>query len=383
MKSAVVKNRDPRSAPHHGHGQLSPARVAHRPRSARCPTAPARRRARALAHRSRRARGGPGRGHPAGRPGHGGRRRRRRHRRRDPTRELLQPLRQRARGARPRQSRLRPGPDRPPQPGPARGRADPAHAAGQGARRRIRARRHRPAHPHHRARALHDEPAGPERPLPGRRRARAWTTRPRSTRSCATSSAAGADVVQIDEPYLQARPDPAREYALHALNRALEGIDATTALAHLLRLCGDRARPRTGYSFLAELDGCRGGPDLRRGAQQRLDPAVSRQLPEASRSSTASSTSATRPSRRPRWSWTGIRAALEHMPPERLVLAPDCGMKYLPRAVARGKLAAIVEERTPGCVTISPSPFSPPPAMSTMPGAGFAARPGRRHRAMA
>ena len=156
-------------------------------------------------------------------------------------------------------------------------------------------------------------------------------------------AAAGADVVQIDEPYLQARPDPAREYALPALNRALEGIDATTALHTCFGYAAIVHNRDTGYSFLAELDGCRGGPDLRRGGPAAPGSRRARGSSRASRSSTASSTSGTRPSRRPRWSWTASAPRCEHVPPERLVLAPDCGMKYLPRAVARGKLAAMVE----------------------------------------
>ena len=154
--------------------------------------------------------------------------------------------------------------------------------------------------------------------------------------------AAGADVVQIDEPYLQARPDPAREYALPALNRALEGIDATTALHTCFGYAAIVHNRDTGYSFLAELDGCRADQISVEAAQPGLDPAVLEALP--SKQIVFGVLDLGDPAvETPEVVVDRIRAALEHVPPERLVLAPDCGMKYLPRAVARGKLAAMVE----------------------------------------
>ena len=155
-------------------------------------------------------------------------------------------------------------------------------------------------------------------------------------------AAAGADVVQIDEPYLQARPDPAREYALPALNRALEGIDATTALHTCFGYAAIVHNRDTGYSFLAELDGCPADQISVEAAQPRLDPAVLEALP--SKQIVFGVLDLGDPAvETPEVVVDRIRAALEHVPPERLVLAPDCGMKYLPRAVARGKLAAMVE----------------------------------------
>jgi 5-methyltetrahydropteroyltriglutamate--homocysteine methyltransferase len=155
-------------------------------------------------------------------------------------------------------------------------------------------------------------------------------------------AAAGADVVQIDEPYLQARPDPAREYALPALNRALEGIDATTALHTCFGYAAIVHNRDTGYSFLAELDGCRADQISVEAAQPGLDPAVLEALP--SKQIVFGVLDLGDPAvETPEVVVDRIRAALEHVPPERLVLAPDCGMKYLPRAVARGKLAAMVE----------------------------------------
>jgi 5-methyltetrahydropteroyltriglutamate--homocysteine methyltransferase len=153
--------------------------------------------------------------------------------------------------------------------------------------------------------------------------------------------AAGADIVQIDEPYLQARPEPAREYAVEAIDRALEGIDGPIVLhtcfgyAHIVH---DRL---PGYPFLRELDASRATHLSLEAAQPNLDPEVLRAVPSkivvlgvldlGSEEIETPDVVATR-----------IRKALEVLPPERLVLAPDCGMKYLPRERAYGKLEAMV-----------------------------------------
>ena len=153
--------------------------------------------------------------------------------------------------------------------------------------------------------------------------------------------AAGADVVQIDEPYLQARPEPARAYALEAIDRALEGIDGDTVLhtcfgyAHIVH---DRL---PGYPFLEELAGCRATHVSLEAAQPDLDPEALRGLgdkvvvlgvldlgsPEVETPDVVAAR---------------IHRALEVVPPERLVVAPDCGMKYLPRERAFRKLEAMV-----------------------------------------
>ena len=153
---------------------------------------------------------------------------------------------------------------------------------------------------------------------------------------------AGADVVQIDEPYLQARPDRARDYALEAIGRALDGIDGDTVLhtcfgyAHIVK---DRL---SGYPFLRELNDCRATHISLEAAQPSLDPEVLRDLPDktivlgvldlGSEEVETTEVVAER-----------IRQALVAVAPERLVLAPDCGMKYLPRERAFGKLRAMVE----------------------------------------
>jgi 5-methyltetrahydropteroyltriglutamate--homocysteine methyltransferase len=153
--------------------------------------------------------------------------------------------------------------------------------------------------------------------------------------------AAGADVVQIDEPYLQARPEPAREYALEAINRALDGIEGETVLhtcfgyAHIVR-----DRP-SGYPFLRELDACAATHLSLEAAQPNLDPEVLRDvagktvvlgvLDLGSQEVETPDVVAGR-----------IRRALDVVPPERLVVAPDCGMKYLPRQRAFRKLQSMV-----------------------------------------
>ena len=153
--------------------------------------------------------------------------------------------------------------------------------------------------------------------------------------------AAGADVVQIDEPYLQARPDAARAYGLAALNRALDGVTGTTAV----HLCFGYAaiiheRP-SGYSFLPELAGCPVDQISIETAQSGLDLGVLADLSDKTiilgvhRPVDAGGRDA------PRSSPQRVRRAYPYRPPQRLVIAPDCGMKYLPRESAEGKMRAM------------------------------------------
>jgi 5-methyltetrahydropteroyltriglutamate--homocysteine methyltransferase len=153
--------------------------------------------------------------------------------------------------------------------------------------------------------------------------------------------AAGADVVQIDEPYLQARPDPAREYALEAIDRALEGIEGDTVLHTCFGYAHVVKQRLTGYPFLSELDGCRATHVSLEAAQPNLDPEVLRALPSKvivlgvlDLGSPEAET--------PELVAERIRRALTVVEPERLVVAPDCGMKYLPRDLAFRKLEAMV-----------------------------------------
>ncbi len=153
--------------------------------------------------------------------------------------------------------------------------------------------------------------------------------------------AAGADIVQVDEPYMQARPEPAEQYGLTALNRALDGITGETAV----HLCFGYAaiiheRP-SGYSFLPQLAACAADAISIETAQSALDCSVLRALPDKTMIigvidlSTNEVESAELVAER-------LRRALEHHPAERVVVAPDCGMKYLDRDAAFEKLRAMV-----------------------------------------
>jgi len=155
------------------------------------------------------------------------------------------------------------------------------------------------------------------------------------------AAAAGADVVQIDEPYLQARPEAARQYALSALNRALEGIETQTALHTCFGYAAIVKDRPSGYSFLSELDQCAADQISVEAAQPRLDLSILEQLPSKQIVLGVLDLGDSE-IELPEVVAERIRVALRYVPPERLSVAPDCGMKYLPREVARGKLAALV-----------------------------------------
>ncbi len=153
--------------------------------------------------------------------------------------------------------------------------------------------------------------------------------------------AAGADVVQIDEPYLQARPDAAREYAVEAIDRALAGIEGDTVLHTCFGYAAIVHDRPSGYPFLAELNDCAATHLSLEAAQPNLDPDVLRALPDKTillGVLDLGSEEVETPERVAE----RIRRALEIVEPERLVVAPDCGMKYLPRERAFAKLQAMV-----------------------------------------
>jgi 5-methyltetrahydropteroyltriglutamate--homocysteine methyltransferase len=154
--------------------------------------------------------------------------------------------------------------------------------------------------------------------------------------------AAGADVVQIDEPYLQARPEQARAYGVEVINRALQGIEGTTAL-HLCFGYAAIVHNRPGqYAFLPELNECIVKQIAIEAAQPRLDLSILRRFP-AKTLIVGVLDLGDMEVETPEIVAGRIRAALQYIEPERLILAPDCGMKYLPREVAFGKLCALVE----------------------------------------
>jgi 5-methyltetrahydropteroyltriglutamate--homocysteine methyltransferase len=154
--------------------------------------------------------------------------------------------------------------------------------------------------------------------------------------------AAGADIVQIDEPYMQARPEDARAYGLRALNHALEGVRGTTAV----HICFGYAaiihdRP-AGYSFLPELADCSCAQVSIETAQSNLDCAVLSRL-AGKKVILGVIDLADQRIETPETVAARIRRALPYVAAEDMVVAPDCGMKYLPRDVAFGKMRAMVE----------------------------------------
>lgn len=154
--------------------------------------------------------------------------------------------------------------------------------------------------------------------------------------------AAGAHIVQLDEPYMQARPEEARQYGLRALNRALEGVKGTTAVHICFGYAAIIHERPSGYSFLPELAQCSCAQVSVETAQSNLDcsalvPLKTKKImvgvidlssPEAESAETVAAR---------------IRRALEYVPPENVIVAPDCGMKYLPRDLAFRKMRAMVE----------------------------------------
>jgi 5-methyltetrahydropteroyltriglutamate--homocysteine methyltransferase len=154
--------------------------------------------------------------------------------------------------------------------------------------------------------------------------------------------AAGADIVQIDEPWMQQHPDDARRYGLNALKRALEGVTGTVAV----HLCFGYAalvhgKP-AGYSFLPELENSKASQISIEAAQPRLDLKILETLPTKTIVLGVNDL-ADENAETPELVAARIRAALAYVPPERLALAPDCGMKYLPRAVAFAKMKALAD----------------------------------------
>jgi 5-methyltetrahydropteroyltriglutamate--homocysteine methyltransferase len=153
--------------------------------------------------------------------------------------------------------------------------------------------------------------------------------------------AAGADVIQLDEPWLQARPERAARYGVKAINRALQGIEGTTVVHLCFGYAAAVKDKPSGYSFLPQLADTTATQISIEAAQPRLDLAILKELagktimlgvidlgtPEVENAAAVAAR---------------IRAGLEAVSAERLVVAPDCGMKYLPRDAAFGKLKSLV-----------------------------------------
>jgi 5-methyltetrahydropteroyltriglutamate--homocysteine methyltransferase len=154
--------------------------------------------------------------------------------------------------------------------------------------------------------------------------------------------AAGADVVQIDEPYLQARPAKAEQYGLQVLNRALKGITGTTAVHICFGYAAIIHQRPSAYSFLPELEAADVKQISIETAQSHLDCSVLAALSSKTIMlgvlDLADMTVET-----PAIVADRIRRALPYVDASKIVVAPDCGLKYLPRDVAFGKMRAMVE----------------------------------------
>ncbi len=153
--------------------------------------------------------------------------------------------------------------------------------------------------------------------------------------------AAGADIIQLDEPWMQARPQKARDYGIRALNRALEGVTGTTAVHLCFGYANAVKQKPNAYDFLAELEASAAQQISIETAQPKLDCA---ELSKLSKTIILGVIDlADMGVETPEVVAACIRRALPYVPAERIVVAPDCGMKYLPREVAFAKLCAMVE----------------------------------------
>jgi 5-methyltetrahydropteroyltriglutamate--homocysteine methyltransferase len=153
--------------------------------------------------------------------------------------------------------------------------------------------------------------------------------------------AAGADIVQIDEPYMQARPAKAEEYGLNALNAALHGVVGATAVHICFGYAAIIHERPSGYSFLGQLKGCSCNQVSLETAQSHLDCAVLAEL-RAKKIMLGVIDLSDMTVETPETVADRIRRALPYVAAEDVIVAPDCGMKYLPREVAFGKMKAMV-----------------------------------------
>ena len=154
--------------------------------------------------------------------------------------------------------------------------------------------------------------------------------------------AAGADIVQLDEPYMQARPEKARQFGLQALNRALEDVTGRTAVHICFGYAAIIHQRPSGYSFLPELAGCPCRQVSVETAQSHLDCEVLSGL-AGKQIMVGAIDLSDMTVESPETVAARIRRALKYVAPENVIIAPDCGMKYLPREVAFGKTRAMVE----------------------------------------
>jgi 5-methyltetrahydropteroyltriglutamate--homocysteine methyltransferase len=153
---------------------------------------------------------------------------------------------------------------------------------------------------------------------------------------------AAADMVQIDEPYLQARPEKARKYGVTALERALDGISGMTAVHICFGYAAIIHERPSGYSFLPELAACSCDAVSIETAQSQLDCSILAELP-GKKIILGVLNLGDHTVETPDLVADRIRRALPYVPAEDLIVAPDCGMKYLPRESAFGKMRAMAQ----------------------------------------
>ena len=154
--------------------------------------------------------------------------------------------------------------------------------------------------------------------------------------------AAGIDIVQVDEPWMQARPEKARAFGVKALNRALDGVKGTTAVHICFGYAALVKERPSGYSFLPEFEQSKADQVSIETAQSKLDTSVLAKLPSKTIVLGVIDLS-TKTVETPELVAERIRRALPYANPERIIVAPDCGMKYLSRDVAFGKMKAMAD----------------------------------------
>jgi 5-methyltetrahydropteroyltriglutamate--homocysteine methyltransferase len=152
--------------------------------------------------------------------------------------------------------------------------------------------------------------------------------------------AAGADVIQLDEPWLRMDPEGAKRYAVSAIDRALEGIPGPTVV-HLCFGYAQLVKDKPGrYAFLPELAASKVAQISIEAAQPNLDLAVLKEL-SGKKTILGVVSIEDQMCETPEQVATRIRRSLEYVSPENLIPAPDCGMKYMPREIAFKKLQAL------------------------------------------
>jgi len=154
--------------------------------------------------------------------------------------------------------------------------------------------------------------------------------------------AAGADIVQVDEPYMQARPEKAKKFGLKAFDHALQGVGGTTGVHICFGYAAIIHERPSGYSFLPEFEQSAVDEISIETAQSKLDCSILRKLP-SKRIILGVLDLSTEVVERLEVVAERIERALVHVPAEKIVVAPDCGFKYLPREIAFKKMVAMVE----------------------------------------